>query len=100
MWNLQNAYNDPSKQIERLMNAGLNPNLAYGHGTLANTSAQMPTSSMPSVQKADTPQFDILGAVTAAQDVKLKEAQSNILGQQALTEAAKRENLAVDKLKH
>lgn len=99
MWNLQNAYNDPSKQIERLMNAGLNPNLAYGHGTLANTSAQMPSTSMPSVQKADTPQFDILGAVTAAQDMKLKEAQSNILGQQALTEVAKRENLQVEKLK-
>lgn len=99
MWNLQNAYNDPSKQIERLMNAGLNPNLAYGHGTLANTSAQMPQTSMPHVNKADTPQFDVLGAVTAAQDMKLKEAQSNILGQQALTEVAKRENLAVDKLK-
>nr|QJB20763.1 MAG: DNA pilot protein [Microvirus sp.] len=99
MWNLQNEYNDPSKQIERLMNAGLNPNLAYGHGTLANTSAQMPQTSMPHVNKADTPQFDVLGAVTAAQDMKLKEAQSNILGQQALTEVAKRENLAADKLK-
>lgn len=99
MWNLQNSYNDPSKQIERLMNAGLNPNLAYGHGTLANTSAQMPSSSMPHVNKADTPQFDVLGAVTAAQDMKLKEAQSNILGQQALTEVAKRENLQVEKLK-
>ena len=74
------------------MNAGLNPNLAYGHGTLANTSAQMPSTSMPSVQKADTPQFDVLGAVTAAQDMKLKEAQSNILGQQALTEVATRSN--------
>lgn len=99
MWNLQNAYNDPSKQIERLINAGLNPNLAYGHGTLANTSAQMPSSSMPSVQKADTPNFDVLGAVTAAQEMKLKEAQSNILGQQALTEVAKRENLNAEKLK-
>lgn len=30
MWNLQNAYNDPSAVMKRLENAGLNPNMAYG----------------------------------------------------------------------
>lgn len=30
MWNRQNAYNTPAAQVQRLMAAGLNPNLAYG----------------------------------------------------------------------
>ena len=28
-WNMQNAYNDPSAQMARLKEAGLNPNLIY-----------------------------------------------------------------------
>lgn len=38
MWNKQNAYNTPSAQIERLIDAGLNPALAYGDitGALAS----------------------------------------------------------------
>lgn len=29
-WNLQNSYNHPTKQMQRLREAGLNPNLIYG----------------------------------------------------------------------
>lgn len=36
-FNLQNEYNTPAAQIERLMDAGLNPNLVFGGGT--NTTA-------------------------------------------------------------
>lgn len=44
MWNLANAYNDPSAQMERLQAAGLNPNLVYGGGNVTgNTSGSMPT---------------------------------------------------------
>ncbi len=32
-WNMQNAYNDPSAQMARLKQAGLNPNLIYGQST-------------------------------------------------------------------
>lgn len=35
-WNMQNRYNTPTKQMERLKAAGLNPNLIYGSGS-ANT---------------------------------------------------------------
>jgi hypothetical protein len=35
-WKMQNAYNTPAKQMERLQQAGLNPNLIYGSGQ-ANT---------------------------------------------------------------
>lgn len=43
MWNLQNSYNDPSAQMERLQAAGLNPNLVYGGGNVTgNTSGSAP----------------------------------------------------------
>ena len=35
-WKMQNEYNTPVKQMERLQKAGLNPNLIYGSGS-ANT---------------------------------------------------------------
>lgn len=39
MWNMNNAYNDPSAQMQRLKAAGLNPNLVYGSGNVVgNTS--------------------------------------------------------------
>lgn len=44
MWNMQNAYNDPVAQMQRLANAGLNPNLVYGGGNVTgNTTSNYPT---------------------------------------------------------
>ena len=44
LWNMQNAYNDPSAQMQRLQNAGLNPNLVYGGGNVTgNTTSNYPT---------------------------------------------------------
>ena len=39
MWERQNAYNTPAKQMERLKNAGLNPALMYGQGNTGNAMA-------------------------------------------------------------
>lgn len=50
MWNLQNAYNHPSSQIERYKEAGLNPYM------LANTMAT--PASAPNVPNYDTPRMD------------------------------------------
>ena len=33
-WNMQNEYNTPTKQVERLKAAGLNPALMYGQGNV------------------------------------------------------------------
>lgn len=55
MWNKTNAYNSPAAQMARLSEAGLNPNLVYGHGTVDNGSA--------SPVRYDTPN---LGAYTGA----------------------------------
>lgn len=45
-WNMQNAYNSPSAQMQRLKDAGLNPNLVYDKG--ATTTA----SSLPAAPSA------------------------------------------------
>lgn len=51
MWNKQNEYNSPAKQMERLKAAGLNPNLVYGNGSVVgNTSGQMPKYEAPQLQ--------------------------------------------------
>lgn len=39
MWNRQNVYNSPVEQMSRLKEAGLNPNLMYGQGSVGNASS-------------------------------------------------------------
>lgn len=41
-WNRENEYNTPAAQMQRYIDAGLNPNLIYGSGTSAGTSASSP----------------------------------------------------------
>lgn len=38
MWNMQNAYNNPSAQMQRMRDAGLNPALMYGKNATGSTS--------------------------------------------------------------
>lgn len=44
-WQMENAYNSPSAQIERMREAGLNPNMMYGGGVSGNLSASSPSMS-------------------------------------------------------
>lgn len=44
MWNLQNAYNAPAAQMQRLEQAGLNKNLVYGSGNVTGNTAGSPPS--------------------------------------------------------
>lgn len=46
-WNMQNEYNLPSSQMQRLKDAGLNPQLVYGNGSVVGNSSSAP--SVPSV---------------------------------------------------
>lgn len=48
-WSRENAYNDPTAQLQRLRTAGLNPDLVYGSGSAASLSAPSPemTSGAP-----------------------------------------------------
>ena len=47
MWNAQNEYNTPAMQMQRLKEAGLNPNLVYGSGARSNNSRPTTQSTSP-----------------------------------------------------
>ena len=48
MWKMQNAYNAPKAQMKRLQEAGLNPNLMYGKGTVGNAQTMPQYQALPS----------------------------------------------------
>ena len=86
-WNLQNEYNTPKKQMQRYIDAGLNPNLIYGQINNGNASA-VQAFPMPSQErrryKATVDAALGLQLQNAAADTKVKEAQANRLNADAL----------------
>lgn len=50
-WREQNEYNKPINQVERLQEAGLNPQLAYGNGSQAGNASPAPQYQAPTLQK-------------------------------------------------
>lgn len=79
MWNRQNEYNLPKNQMSRLTEAGLNPNLVYGNGTVQGlTSAPAPQYHAPTLQAYTN--FGSLGAeqaVTTYMQLKQSDAAIN-----------------------
>ncbi len=68
----QNSYNSPQEQMNRLRQAGLNPNLVYGKGAANTADAVRSTSSSASSKQAPQVDYSKLGssaadAFTAAQ---------------------------------
>lgn len=56
-WQMQNEYNSPLNQMERLKEAGLNPNLVYGQGSVVGNSASSPSpASAPRMEAYQMPQ--------------------------------------------
>jgi hypothetical protein len=84
-WERNNKYNSPEEQMNRLRQAGLNPNLIYGKG--ADNTAQAIRSGQsgsnkvtPSTSKA----ADILNSgLQNYQQIRLQKAQTDNLAQQA-----------------
>jgi len=94
MWHMENAYNDPSAQMDRLKKAGLNPNLVYGGspgqvaGTAGNLQPQLPIKNkfqMPNPLDYQMQQSQIKN--TKAQTDNLGY-QSEVILQDALLKAA------------
>jgi hypothetical protein len=84
MWDKTNAYNDPKSQMERLRNAGLNPNMVYGgsSGQTAGTANSLPAAKAPDYQMdLGQPAMDYV-------TMKNTEAQTeNTRSQQGLNDA-------------
>nr|QJB20384.1 MAG: DNA pilot protein [Microvirus sp.] len=98
MWNKANEYNAPSQQMSRLTEAGLNPNMVYGSGTVVgNTSTQTPK------YQAYNPQFNnkavelpnLLNVLSMFQDVRIKKAQVDNLSEEVLSKRIS--NMFLDK---
>lgn len=87
---MQNAYNTPDKQVERLKNAGLNVGLMYSQGGGAGgTSAEAAAPQMATWQP-QTPDLSSLNLIAQtglikAQTDKIKAETSNISEQTTLT---------------
>jgi len=86
-WNRQNAYNDPSQQMQRLKDAGLNPNLVYGSGSPANTATSAPKSENVKMDY-QIPSGIQLPQIQQFQDMQLKRVQmDNVAAQTDNTKA-------------
>lgn len=91
MWDLQNKYNSPEQQMERLRSAGLNPNLVYGNGAVGNTTGSAPQYDRPQIQPLSDGSFvsDAVqrGIFTQAQLENLKQQTELSRTQQSVQEA-------------
>lgn len=74
MWQMNNEYNTPANQIARLKEAGLNPNLMYGQGTVGNSS-----SPAQGVSPAHVQPVNYLQGLVGLPDTMLKMAQTRLI---------------------
>lgn len=95
----------PAAQMQRLKEAGLNPNLIYGNGSVAVSSSQ-PRSSSPGGGTASAPQFDASGmypmlmfqlkSEMQAQQIENLRTQNLVLQTQIPLNKERLSNLEVD----
>lgn len=83
MWHKANAYNSPIQQMQRLREAGLNPNLIYGNGA-THTAQQAPSAKVPEIQNelASMGQLNAVPILSMYQDMQVKKAQMDNLKKQ------------------
>lgn len=91
MWDLTNEYNLPANAVQRLKDAGLNPSLMYGSGDTAGQASG--ASSSPTASPGGTPSIQRIpmqgvspGLLTAASDIRLRDADSELAKEKAATE--------------
>ena len=84
-WNMQNAYNHPKMQMARLKEAGLNPMLVYGHGTVAgNTAGPIGSvSASTPVQSTSSTRYGDIDLGSIFQYSQVKNTDMNTMLQEA-----------------
>lgn len=73
-FNMQNEYNSPARQMERLKAANLNPHLVYGNGADAGMGAPVRSSNVSNTP-SKPPVFDGGNAISSYYDTEVKKAQ-------------------------
>lgn len=93
-WREQMAYNTPAAQMQRLVDAGLNPNLVYGNGNVANQADSPPQYEAP---RADlTASVDMSRHIAAGLNLAMSSLQARSIEaeiaskRQAMLESAER----------
>lgn len=77
-WNLNNRYNSPEQQMERMKSAGLNPALMYGQispGSASPVTYQQPQVDAPKLQGTKYDFVPDLSVLSQFQDYEYKSAQ-------------------------
>lgn len=99
-WTMQNEYNSPQSQMQRLREGGLNPNLVYGNGATATSSSQ-PRSSSPGSYNPKVPQIATSQGLTAVMQTKMQQAQiDNLKAQNTVIEQDRLNRMADTLLKY
>lgn len=79
-WEAENEYNSPKAQMQRLKEAGLNPNLVYGNGSVSgNTTTAGPRYEAPKAERNMERMSGLLSFFSAYQDLRAKKAQADNL---------------------
>lgn len=94
-WHMQNAYNSPEQQMQRLKAAGLNPHLVYGSGAVANNTGGVDSTSSGS---ADGKYLPMQPEMMSYHDAQVKQAQTDNLQAQITTAGEQQKLLAAQTL--
>lgn len=94
-WHMQNSYNHPSAQMARLREAGLNPNLVYGTGSVVANATQMPAhdstpSWNPRAVEVGNSIAQYFNVMTQEAQLDNLRAQNDVLTEEALLKRTQR----------
>lgn len=96
LWNMNNEYNTPAMQVQRLKDAGLNPALVYGTGSSVATGVSKGAAHAPQAATPSRPNVDFLSAMSMGQDIKMKQAQTANIEKQNEIITQKLDNLKTE----
>lgn len=94
-WNRENQYNRPTEQMQRLSEAGLNPNLVYGNGATTQAAAS-PRAAGAKMEAFKDYNFGLqdatstyLNSLNTEKNLELAQSQKAALDAQTLHESVK-----------
>lgn len=101
-WQMQADYNSPKAQMQRLREAGLNPNLVYGNGADAQMASPVRSSTINQTQYP-VPKIDLggvaNGAIETYMDVTMRQQQLDNLQKQGVLLDQQFKNMAAQEFK-
>lgn len=99
-WNMQNAYNAPVAQMGRLKEAGLNPNLVYGNGSVVANSQSQPRAASAGSYNPRPMDYSFAGNSLANYfSIRQQQAQIDNLEQQKVLMEQDAKNKAAQEFK-